>query len=526
MNISVYTTPLTNLKGTPDEHNVSRVSDKELEKAAHAGIPSTAYITIDSRTIDLMDDLFEKTPFIRSLFSITMDNILAGGISIKIGGKYIDGAESSFQQQMWGNWIRDMVRNMWKYGFSFWLIKKDGIGRKFPSVIDMNMVVIKMYLSASNDCRFVLYERGSTGFDMGVHNAPILDTNCFCWDRPSANGELRSKMYTIQGHLQYFNTVCTYVIDGMRGQTHPALVVEPVETKHNSDNLHYDFFPNMIGRVQRDTDPVAVQVDEATAEEIKSASAQAFLLNNAQVANSHAHSVMQTHEMDEQKLTNIIRLPKNYVLSNPNAPQQPRDFDSFRRMFEEQLAALFGVPVNMFNPQTSTRNGDEASRDTFQANQRVLKQQIIDMMTDAFYVINVQEAEYLALISKDAEDLTTEDVKSTRHKHDVMIELPGIPNDDHMRTLYLEGTLKYDYYRRFMARKLCMPEEAFEETPKMDLKDLNGIKPLPTATPGGAGSLTSKSKNKKKRKKTPAKTSFSLTESAPKKPKKTKSKAA
>jgi hypothetical protein len=487
----VYTTPLDSLKGKPDEHNISRVPDEELEHAARKGNPAAAFITIDPEMIDAMDDLFEKTPFVRSLFAITMDNVLAGGICIKVGDKYLDNTESSFQQQIWGNWIRDMVRNMWKYGFSFWLIKEDLIGRKYPSVIDMNMVVVKMYLNAASDCRFVLYERGSPSLGAGTHSAPILDARCFCWDRPSYRGELRSKMYAVRGPLQYFNSICTYTIDGIRGQTHPPLVFDPVEAKHNSDDLNYDHLPQLIGRIRRDNDPAAMQVDPVTAAETKRQVATCFALNNAQVAGAHVLSVMETHDSDEQKLTNVIRVPKNYRLTNPNIAQQPREFETFRRMFQEDLASLFGVPVNMFNPQVSTRNGDESSRETFHAKQRILKQQIIEMMTDAFYIINVEESELNALISKDVSDLSSEAIQNTRKNHQIMIELPGIPNDDHMRTLYLEGSLKYEYYRMFMARKLCMPLEAFETTPKISLKDLNGIKPEPIAAATAAATAGS-----------------------------------
>lgn len=74
------------------------------------------------------------------------------------------------------------------------------------------------------------------------------------------------------------------------------------------------------------------------------------------------------------------------------------------------------------------------------------------------------------------------DVGQINKAANIEVIIPGVPDDDELKELFVMGVLSYDYFTMIMSLKKGMSNDAWESKPAMNIKEMNGIveKPEPS----------------------------------------------
>ncbi len=60
----------------------------------------------------------------------------------------------------------------------------------------------------------------------------------------------------------------------------------------------------------------------------------------------------------------------------------------------------------------------------------------------------------------------------------IEVTFPGVPPEEVLQTMWLQGVLKYEAYKQYLSSMYCIPLTAFHDKMQLTLEDLNGVKPV------------------------------------------------
>ena len=110
----------------------------------------------------------------------------------------------------------------------------------------------------------------------------------------------------------------------------------------------------------------------------------------------------------------------------------------------------------------------------FNNAQKLLKQQLINYMHSMYELIYREHHTMHALAEMKKGEKP--DKKKIKQDIDVVITLPGLPDDATLENLYKIGVLTYEAYIGYLEAKHGVPKKYFYNKAQLDLLEVNGIK--------------------------------------------------
>jgi hypothetical protein len=160
-------------------------------------------------------------------------------------------------------------------------------------------------------------------------------------------------------------------------------------------------------------------------------------------------------------------------------PEGPDMLLNFRVARQERAFALMGVPLSMISNNTSTNQGKSKSPQGTNSNtfvvfdnaQMALKAELLAAIKSLFYSIHLQVHLEEYLHETDPRQWNVEDAAKSA---EVLIEIPAIPDQETLLSLYTQGFLKYEALVQYLASKHGISPSSFLTTPALSIKEANG----------------------------------------------------
>lgn len=482
-------------KKDSENETVTASEDSAIHQIAGALDIRKQYRQLNYQSIVDLLTFFDTDINVRTAFNIRMDALLAGSILFvkkKNERKFSTFADSSsidsenWYAQTYSQFCREVVRMLWTVGFCPCTFVPDAAYVARPIVLSVEHVDILYRNDAYGQPQFLYYEKDEL---TPTERKPMPNVHTFFWPDciPTRYGELRSYMTALIPDTAYEETlqVCDMMATIVR--SNPPLVSEQMLEKYDTENIGDGINRNRslrLGGGAAPEVPTESTVDTKnhaveTASEVRQVQATLALMN---ANNTNKLQSIFSNRLDrrytkvplpEYKLDTNRHYVKHILAEGPGELMLKAQLQR-----TERVMTLLGVPMAMLTESSSTKGRralSESSMQLFNNSQRLLKQQLISYMSQMYSMIySWKHATEFVVNSKDDEVISEKEIEEAT-KVDIM--MPGLPTDEQLEQLWMSGALKYEAYKKLMSVKTGIPLDQFEQFQKLDIKDLNGIKP-------------------------------------------------
>jgi hypothetical protein len=483
-------------------------------------LPAWKFKEVSKAQIQAVDALFCAESLLRTLSEISLAGLLGGGVLFRRKGFSLQSSSKALYADAWMRFIRELTLQLWKYGFCGVVCVPHPTLKATPHCIDPHQVRIHIHTNVVGQNQYIFTkerdpEGGSvqapflgkedalptTGLGHVFLDEPIPGVIVLEMDPPDRYGMLQSKATFAWRERQFLSHVMRAEAMAVSGMANPLLVVEKNQVKFRPD-----LQPAGTVGLQNRTGQAAVDHAQRLAERNHGpAVVEAALLNAGhQIQQTHTRNQFGTFAQDlallsdelgdpaathlatfaafgdNAPMTQRLRLREEETGHTHTQPREPQHLLDILIGYEERLGGLWGVPRSMFaHTQGGHGTDDPNGREMFKAAQRQLRQIIIPMLTNLFRHI-YSAKHHLDIVALNTADTAAKASEET----DMEIVLPGMPPFEILREWWLQGVLKFEAYRDYLANMYSMPTTDFHEEPQLTLQELNGIKPeAKAATP-------------------------------------------
>jgi hypothetical protein len=449
------------------------------------------FITLDVATCMQLVRLYETDIDIQTFATASMNHALAGGIMFTRKNKKLEEESADWHNQVWGRWVRDVQKMLFSVGFCIASFVRHHKYGAEPTVLSLEHIDIKYHLDLNGIPHFRAWEK-LEATDMVMIEGQMFtrrEIHSFkVWwiAPPTRDGTIKSQLTTLIADLTYEQHLLRVAFVADRQRACPPIVSQYVQQPYKATNVTIPAAAqaSQTPRLGDGSKPYQMHqlvdlMNSYTADDIDSLSGRMHSILDAKINNSSSE---QVYLKDGRELVKQIM------------PEAPHDILlGFRQSRMVRVALCFGLtlPSLTHTPSKMSTGGDvkkggtkgaddDGSRSVYFENyQRELKQRIITYIHQMYNYIH-------------AAPFAIETIRSARQPIDVhelkesvmvTVSLPGQPEENVLYKLYTDGVLKYEAFVNYVSAKHSIPLDAFETTPKLDLKLLRGIEPPPPKPP-------------------------------------------
>lgn len=492
----------------------SKLSEEELKQAVNR------FRLLDQDHMRSLNRFFSTNSLMRTIFDIGTRALLGGGIAFEKKHHFTTAMTAKLFENVWEQFVRDLLKSLWVYGFALCITRSDEHLVAVPLVLPLDQLQVRFYQDPFGQRRYaanVLPDDVTMALGLGMFQAAndsassgsapsmhpgeldslIPGITVFEMSPPLADGTLTSNVSTV---LQDFRQHDTVMEQYVRHTVHHA--VPPIFIRHDipkgmdggpagmAMNVHRaDFAADLQGAeadsmlaqasVQIDPD-VQRQLDLVNRHGVKTIGAARLIVQEQKLAAQHlsasATGSMATYE-----------LPPHRVLDKPPMGKEPSHVEYFHRALEIRVAAVFGIPADLFGEPKGNRSGNVDHRMIYHDAMRGIRQ----LMQSCLYrmYLHIYGESTLSTYVATHNSYTLEQLQADT---DVHVTLPGILPTELITEWRMEGILDHQTYVAMLARSYSLPVSVFTTAPEVSLKDLLKIKP---EQPGSSSSSSSKKKS-------------------------------
>lgn len=441
--------------------------------------------------------LYEKDSDIQTFARACLNYALAGGILFERKGRHLDAISKDWHNAKWSQWVRDVEKSMFCLGFALVsYIPHEKYGG-MPTVISLEHVEIRYCLDIHLIPHFRVYEILDTTDSMfGASNLDtpfyvpfgrrrIPNVKVFSLSPPTKSGAIRSAITTLMADLVYENHLLQAALIADQARARPPLVTQRISDAYNSAKATGETISTYNPHLGNGTDPHRGTRHASDVVQFMNA----FSGDSQEQIASRVDRMLKTRVNNsamEQVYVEDGRQVVNQVM--PEAPHAI--ILGFRQSRMVRVAMMFGITLPALTAQAKTGTGgsdvkkagakgkdeDGSNSMYFENFQRELKQRFVGYIREMYMYIHTIPFSLEAANDKSH-------TSSIEQQVDVTVSFPGQPDDAILTRLFTSGCMKYDYYISYLSTKHAIPIEAFETTPKMTVKEMNGILPPPPVKP-------------------------------------------
>lgn len=521
------------------KQKLEKQSDKGIRGLSHYRIfDDQKYQLLNPETIKQLFQFFDTDPDVNIAYGIHISAALAGNILFKRKDLELTKESKDWHNRTWENWSTEKERSIEAVGFALSSSFTDPLYGGVPFILDLTQVDVYHWKSPASRHYFRAFERVTSGFSIGVHPSAIVNASglagmyeeyeqreivgleAFYRDHPpSAEHEIRSRMVLLSTDWIVSDHLLTCTMEANIQRAKPQLVTEQVPDKSTKDDI--DIAPGRLQLMGNGNAPNPRHTAEWNDQQQKLAEKQQryredFLRLLGSADKDRYHRVMNYMDKIHRELltgneNNIVELPDQRHLVNPNMPEPPKDFLAFRTARTERVLHAYHLSLSMLSNASSTghmkaatgqsgRGGsgnNSNARETFLKEQRKFKAHLTDDIKRMYLRIHQEVFFYQAvdsyrqeaweskentMIDEGFEEFQNKlniDLNKIQEKMDLEVSLPGLPTDDELLDWYQQGFITYEYLVETLRARHSLPQIAFNTKPEMTVKEMNGILPPP-----------------------------------------------
>lgn len=449
--------------------------------------------TINDQEVRRLLYIFDNDMLIQTVFRMYVTTYLNGEVQFKMTSfNLTDKAARWHSKKYRDTWI-NVLRYKWALGFcplAVYPNEEYGIEPCIPPVDKCKIRycqdfygrrIMKFFISASESALM-----GSSNF---MDSTEIAVTHVF-YDagyEPDFNGKLRSRVNcVITDSLTEGRNMMELALSNML-RSFPPTVLEHVQEKIDNTIVHA---PNgMHAELRRDAQIDTSLLDTGMHDALFHA--QSAMMDNIRSRGTGAGNGLmesQSAPLISQMKMNTIYLPEQRRYVQVSQPAPPDHWIEFRANRAERVLSLFLIPPNMLLSSSSTGgggttllSGPSESFRFFENQVSRLHQECQEEMRD-FYNDNIRnDLAYLIIMNKPKDAKFS--IKDVDKESNVEVFIPGIPTEDALLRWYHNGLTEFKATCEQLALRTGMPKKLFLDTPSINVKELNGIKPEASKTP-------------------------------------------
>lgn len=527
----------------PQPPGRSKLSHEDLKLAVQR------FKTLDRDFMEQINRFFSTNSLMRTIYDIGCRALLGGGIKFEKKHHFQSSMTAKTFDYAWEEFVRDLIKSLWMYGFALCVSRSDSQLVAVPLVLPLDQLVVRFHQDAFGQRHYAVsrppdnitmalvgHGKDSQFMDLqpGELDSPILGVQVFEMSPPLADGTLTSNVATILDDFRRHDVLMEQYV--RFAQYH---AVPPVFMRYDLPKGS-DATTVRTARAVRDNQlampaPSAHgggaallnitgdrQAEEYTMDEIEAlampyvktgqaktmAAARLMVQEDLYAAQQLASSSSSAASSSSANLGfQLHQLPPERILDKQLLGKEPGHVEHFHRALEIRVAAVFGIPADLFSEPKGNRSGNTDHRMIYHDAMRGIRQTITTCLYRMYlriYSTSVSES-YIATHN-------TYNIHQLEADTDVNVTLPGILPTELVTEWRLQGVLDHGTYVSMLARAYSLPKSIFTSKPEVSLKDILKIKP---ETPG-ASSSSSSSKSKSSSSSSSSKKSSSSRTSAPK----------
>lgn len=466
--------------------------------------------------IESVYNTFHADHMIKTCFNTMINEQIGRGIVFRKSGNYTPSDElDRFFNSVMTRFATDLYRSWCMYGFALAVIERDKGFKGVPRILDKRQVHIKIKTFPWNTRAYAVFPMATNGQSdprQGLlQNKPISGVIVFespTETPPDKNGNLMSKVYNLIAHRVRFDYLTRIHYQALRLNANPVIFEERKEAKYDAETIQYG---NVFGASITQTDKTETLTNNnepITSQELRLLHRQVDVsrsINSGRSLTTDLTSQSMLNELMQDTNARLIRLPENSTASAPIRADPVNDYEVQRVYYEEIICSTMGIPRRYVNESNYTNSGTVVTDVVYQANQRALKQALLEALYRIYYHVygeydeETEEVEDQKMqdIDKINEHKSSSSSSSSSSKSKIQILLPGVPDPEIVDKIFQIGILKLDAYKRYYQKNLDLTEDDFNDDLKMPVPPKGGPETGPDAQ-NGIGNAKRKPKPKKK----------------------------
>jgi len=502
-------------------------------------LSDSRYIPINQDEIKKRLLFFDNDPNVQSAFQIKVQSLFAGGIQFKRKNLQLTDTASAFYNEQWIDWCQALLRLQFAIGFAPCTYRQHDVYTGIPVVLDLDQVDIYMYKELDGRVHFRYFEKITEPFatlflqpnsiirrnnSNGSMQPEIFNVSTFTLTAPSVTGELNSIIQVLISDVVYSDHLLRCTLDAEHARAHPVLITELEKPKNDPESTsNLPLTAQMLGTGNRPYNLTDSTTSTKT-DNVYTKAARQYEMDVARIINCNPQGAdvfsnvskylsKVTDSRQPRLFPNRLDLDSGLKVVNQQLPEVPDNLLEFRTAIMERIYNLFSIPLTMLSNSSSSNSmakatgqknksaggggGNSSSQVLFLNSQNKLKLQLIGyikaMYSQIYYVEQLYESMQKIKKKKKKTDEEEEDNEQTDSRKrklfeeltdtdqafdDIEVEviIAGIPGDEILTELYMNGSLTYDYYIQSQASRNGIDIKNFNATPALNIKQLNGVK--------------------------------------------------
>jgi len=447
------------------------------------------FVFVSREEMTMAERIYTDHSIMQGAFEITAGTLLSGGIVLQHPILPRGDVDRAWYSETWGEFIREMLRNFWLYGFAICTADPDDVYAIVPRVVPMDIarVEIRYGLTGKRTYRITHAREMNVSLEtMPSLNRVMENAWVYEVDPPTVSGGLRSKIYSLRHDADFVEAVNRTYASAIHRRATIPLVLQSQQDTYDSKNVRVAESEPFLGSMH----PVVRGPEEAQtiAEERVAHIAR---LRNAGLDPNQALG-MDVRTTKTSTGQDVIHLPRDRQLVNPTICDAPNAVIDVRMDFMMRVGVVLQVPIAaMFGKQHGSTLAQSAGErsvavELFTKQQQRYKHMFIAIMRDVFieaYAIQLaamavatDEPESSGSTIMDTDGKETQDnpkpskrkVETDKVVDKLSVSMPGQPSMEDAIRMYGLGLITWDALRMYVGVAQFIPEAMLNKAPKLD----------------------------------------------------------
>ncbi len=473
---------LANILKEPNQKMITTPRGKDPTSV----LPGHNFVEISPYVIQRNLALYDQDPNVRIVTEIKLNSLLAGDIIFSRGSIVSRKKVDSIVSQLWGDWCRALMRNLWSIGFAAVVLVPNQAANEEhpPPLLDLQQVCVRYRKDMYSNTFYEFYQkypRNGTFFmetsstSNSVLGDIIPNVHVIKLDEPNHEGVVKSKMTGLTLDLEFESELMSCAATANRARCQPVIYTEMEKARYE---------PNAVESAWNRAGPPGIAVGgSSAASSLPGDDEHSNMMRMNHLAEMNRMQLDSTSSMSTaMRIPRLVDLDMGRKLARQVLPESPSDLIQFRMERRQTVFNLFGVPLSMITADTSTGASGaivakqaEGINMVFNEDQKRLKLFLIHVMKNLY----ADRTKRLGLMQYTETLHHNEPVNEHRAREwrKVEVELPGLPDEASLRDMYLLGLLKPDKLIEYLSAKHGVPLSGFFDKPQLGLEQANGFQP-------------------------------------------------
>lgn len=350
-------------------------------------------------------------------------------------------------QEYWYLFVETFIDQVTAFGFAMVCIVEDSAGRKYPQVVDPNLVNVSVEIT--NGARSFIVE--ST--ELNPDEILIYDQFGFHPHVAGGIGMISSLAWKVNPYIKFLHTLRRDCVQMENNKSCPQFFSEVSDTsRERQEGVDFDYY----------ADADASEISEDMQYSRNKVNIE-ILNKQKQLYNEHMGNNNAAHKLD-----NIVQLPSGHSIVQTPQNTGRQDIVQIHKVMQEIICTTLGVPRAMLVADGQYSSSTDGVEMMFASTLNWWRQQIETTITDLYTKIYFTKTKL------------HKNIYLAKQRQQVKLVLPlAVDVDiDKVTMAYEMGVIDWDTYSLVVVKQLQLPESGRNKSPPLQKVDPSDVVPV------------------------------------------------